>query len=496
MSATSIQAPVGGFNSYDSLDDMPPEDAAIMVNWIPMAGYVRSRGGTIAYRDTGGSNIGKIVDFEYDGGDVFVCCVDDKILDITTATPVTIGSGFTSPRWETVIFNNKLLFVNGADAPQEYDGTTLAAIALTGPVPTSLNGLNVFKGRVYYWENNSSTFWYAAAGGYAGTLTAFDLSLVARRGGVITTMFTFSFDSGDGMDDFAVFLMSTGEALVYQGDDPGDATAWALVGKYKMGEPIDVRGKVSIAGDEIVLTRSGWQSFKTIMQVGETIDNPLVRKISRQSEQDAAAYGSNEDWDAIFFPAGPYILINIPVVDGKQYKQHLMNTQTAAWTTIEGWNGSTFGLLDRQLVFGGTDGVVYVADIGPSDNGDEIQTDCLPAFNYLGSRARNKQMGGVRVITTSSEPDRVSIRAAADYDVPRRPPVAPSSKTPALTPWGSPWGSPWETGSDSELGRGRGVWKNRTAFGYALSYRLATSSNYEEILWLSSQIMFKNAGVI
>ena len=50
--ATSIDAPIGGWNTFDSLDNMPPDAAIILDNLIPSAGTVDTRGGTIPYADT------------------------------------------------------------------------------------------------------------------------------------------------------------------------------------------------------------------------------------------------------------------------------------------------------------------------------------------------------------------------------------------------------------------------------------------------------------
>lgn len=45
MTAQAIPAPIGGWNARDALDAMPPTDAIKLVNWIPRAGFVQSRGG-------------------------------------------------------------------------------------------------------------------------------------------------------------------------------------------------------------------------------------------------------------------------------------------------------------------------------------------------------------------------------------------------------------------------------------------------------------------
>jgi hypothetical protein len=496
VTAQSIQAPVGGINSFDSLDDMAADEAVILNNWIPDAGFCRMRGGKVPFIDTGGTDIGTLAQYEYSGGDLFICCVDDSILDITGGVSTSLGTGFTNPRWQNVVFSEKLLLVNGSNDPQQYDGTTLAAIDYTGSVgltPSALVGLNVYQGRVFYWENASPVFWYAAAGAYAGALEPFDLSFVAKRGGVIVTTFTWSLDAGDGVDDFFCFLMSTGEALIYQGTDPADPAAWSLVGQYKMGEPLSIRGNVSIAGDEIILTRSGWQSIKSIVTAGEYRDSELTRMMRGVSRTAASEYYQNNNWDTVFYPAGSYIIINIPVSDGVAYEQHILNTNTLKWATLSGWQSNTYGVYNESLFMGDIDGFVYQADIGVSDDGDAIITDALPAYNYLSGRANNKQMSGIRVITTSSDPSSIAITPTADYLIPDAPGVTSIPQVAAVTPWGSPWGSPWEAGT---VQKANGSWRNKSIYGYALSYRMSSSTNFETVLWLSTQIMFKDGGVI
>jgi hypothetical protein len=45
-------------------------------------------------------------------------------------------------------------------------------------------------------------------------------------------MLNWTNDAGDGVDDYAAFVFSTGEVLVYQGDDPGSVNAWSLIGRF------------------------------------------------------------------------------------------------------------------------------------------------------------------------------------------------------------------------------------------------------------------------
>jgi hypothetical protein len=51
--AISIDAPIEGWNAYDSLDNMPQTAAIILENLIPGAGKVDTRPGYIEYIDLG-----------------------------------------------------------------------------------------------------------------------------------------------------------------------------------------------------------------------------------------------------------------------------------------------------------------------------------------------------------------------------------------------------------------------------------------------------------
>ena len=116
MTAQAIPAPIGGWNARDSLDAMPPTDAVKLVNWIPRAGYVQSRGGYSIHATGLGAAVPTVV--PYRGlTSKLLAAADGEIWNVTTSTPASLGSGFTSDRWQTANHSTKLIFVNGADAP-------------------------------------------------------------------------------------------------------------------------------------------------------------------------------------------------------------------------------------------------------------------------------------------------------------------------------------------------------------------------------------------
>lgn len=116
MTAIAIPAPIGGWNARDSLDAMPPTDAIKLVNWIPRAGYVQSRGGYAIHAAGLGGPVPTVV--PYRGlTSKLLAAADGEIFDVSTSTPSSLGTGFTSDRWQTANHSTKLIFVNGEDAP-------------------------------------------------------------------------------------------------------------------------------------------------------------------------------------------------------------------------------------------------------------------------------------------------------------------------------------------------------------------------------------------
>ena len=87
-----------------------------------------------------------------------MAAANGQVWDVTT-TPFVVGSGFTNDRWQITNHSTRLIFVNGADSPQVFDGTTMTAANFTGSpgtfVPETMWSCNSFKGRAFYWAEDS-----------------------------------------------------------------------------------------------------------------------------------------------------------------------------------------------------------------------------------------------------------------------------------------------------------------------------------------------------
>ena len=371
MRTKFLSVPNGGWNASQALDMMAPNDAVRMINLIPRKTHIEPRKGT---QELTTSALPDIVETlakhrAGDGTQTLLAGANDNIYTVNTTTGATasVGSGFKDNRWQTVNFNDLLLFVNGADAPQQYDGTTLGTYTatITGPTATDLTGVVVFKGRCIYWENNKASFWYAGAGSYGGACTEFPLDLVTKKGGYVVECCTWSRDSGEGLDDLFVVLMSTGETLVYQGSDPGSAFDWQLIGSFELGEPLGVRGSIKYASDRIVLTRDGFVNLSTALQVGRVTDEGNISsKIVDAAKKAAERWGDNYGWEITYFDRESLLIVNIPryvstsTPTNSYSEQYCMNTNTGAWTRFTGWDAITFQEVNGKLYMGCYDGHV------------------------------------------------------------------------------------------------------------------------------------------
>lgn len=274
MKIFTIPPSVGGINARDALVSMPKTDAVSLLDFVPEQTYLESAPPCLTYTDST-RIISTIIPYRYDTTETLLGVYYDSgsgqwdIKDITdTGAISTLKEGWGMVNSGTAywtIFNGKLIMCGGADEVQVYNGTTItSAVFVAGEEPI-FRGCVTFKGRVYYWNANSASFWYAAAGSYQGAITEFDVGTVTSKGGSIVQLISMTRDGGEGANDLFVILMNTGETLVYNGDDPGDANAWSLVGRFFMPRPIGGRSARNVGGNLFVVTTDGIVDYARVL---------------------------------------------------------------------------------------------------------------------------------------------------------------------------------------------------------------------------------------
>jgi len=382
----NIPAPYGGLNTRDAESNMEPTDAIVLENFIPQQGSVMSRNGYVEWCSLDG-NVETLIEHFSGNNRKFLACHNGKISDITNpASIITLHSGYTNNRWQSISFNGYTLMVNGNNAPIKYDGTTITNnnINPVGGTASALNGINIFKNTVYVWDTNNSYFWHGAINAISGTFTKFDLSFVCPNGGNVLQMITISRDGGNGADDYCAFLMSNGYAVVYEGDDPSKLTHWALVGVYKLAKPMSIRSSMKTAGDVAILTKQDFILFSTALQnEGQSVQST---KLSGAVLEVVNKFANNYGWEVVSYPKKALLFFNVPIATNSIYEQYGFNTITGAAFKFTGMNAFTWALYNDDLFFG-NNGKVFKADTGETDNGDYIICKAQGAYNNLNSPA-------------------------------------------------------------------------------------------------------------
>jgi len=472
----NVPSPYGGLNTKDALSAMKMNDASMMKNWIPSQGSVVTRKGYTEYATGLTGNVETLAEFNAGSTRKFLCANSDEINDVTNSASISnLGSGFTNARWQYVNFNGSMLLVNGADTPQVFNGTALSNSTISGPTVANLIGLNVHKSRVYAWESDSQSFWYGATNAIGGTFTEFPLSRISKLGGNLVAMATWNHDGGDGVDDYALFIMSSGEAILYDGSDPGDATNWNLIGTYRIGSPISTRGIKKVAGDVVIITDQDFVFFSQVFKSGGLITSQ--HNLSGAAIESVQSYRSNYGWEVAMHPqnsTGSWLLFNVPVATNTTYKQYGINTITGAAFELSNMNARTWGLYDNNLYFGESTKIMK-ADSGLNDDGDYIECDVQAAFSDLGS-PKEKVMNSFRnVIKVDGN---VVLNTTVSFDYGQNSVTQDVSSTSSGTPWGSPWGSPW-----SPLSAIRRNLVISSGEGVSLGMRIKVSLKGQQLFW-------------
>ena len=314
----SIPAPIGGWDAYNPLAAMPIENAVILDNWIPRAGYVEMRRGHV--QQAGGfANGGVEALMAYRGttsGDKLFAASGGAIYDVTTAGPIgaAVVSGLKSNRWNYLNFANAassawLIACNGQDTPVSYDGSSWAPLSLTSTgvpaiAPTGLFNVFSHKGRLHFLEKGTLQVWYPAAGAIQGACGLLDLSSVFSKGGRLICGGTWSAPTGLTMDDFACYVTDQGQVAIYQGTDPSNAADWALIGVFDFGPPLGPKALLKFGGDLSLVTTDGVIPFSQALKLDRAQQNQvaLTAKILNAFSAAVKNYGANFGWQGVLYP--------------------------------------------------------------------------------------------------------------------------------------------------------------------------------------------------
>jgi len=420
--AVNIPPALGGKNSRDNISVMPEYDAIDLINWIPTSRGLRSRAGSEMIQNGFSAAVETLIPYQSGATNKMIAASGGVMYSALSGTLTTIGTGFSNARWHGDKLGVNMMLANGVDAPRNFDGTTLTTISFSGDLSTygagKIHSFKKHKNRVYAWDIDYPNFFYGGVNSVAGAFAEFALENVSNTGGNIVEIKTISRDAGNGMDDYIAFILNTGEVIIYEGSDPSDASAWQLVGKYIAPPIIGLGCAVEFAGDVMMLTQTDLVKLSDIIKYGSEVGgfNIQPSKLSGDITSDFNIYGSNYGWSLEVYPAGGWIIVNVPLATNSEYHQYVIDTTTGAYTEFQGWNAQAFGVLNRKLYFAQGNEIMR-GDVGEDDNGAGIQLLSRQAFNNLGT-TRKKKISNARLYMESVGTLSIDFALGIDFDFP------------------------------------------------------------------------------
>lgn len=478
-----IPAPFQGLNTREAYTSLQPTEARVLENWLPDEGAVKVRPGHAEHQEIDGASlVPTLTVWKGAAGQKLIAGADGEIYDVTgTATLLTTAANYTVDRWQTANFNGWLFGVNGVDTPWRYDGgSATAATGFTGPTLTQLQTVSQVRNRLWFTLTNNADVRYGPIGGVTGALTAFQLSQIAS-GGKCVAIGSWSRDAGDGSDDFTVFIMNTGEIIVYQGDP---ATNFALVGKYMAPAPVGVGAVVKVGGELVVLSVSGPIPVSAAV-AGNAFSFDALQmwgKIAPSWKTDFARYGANPGWNAHFFDGLVYFNIATGLSTTKQY---VLNTRVSAWTLYTKLPAAQFADIGGVLYFGSySDAFVYRHGTG-TDNGAQIITLARQGASYPMGAGNASTFNSFQPLIDANGPTQMQFALDVDFrDSVLGASVYDLTTTGSGAQWGDPWGSDWGAPA-----RSKRRWYSAKGFGRAVAPVVRTRSTADTVSWFASQLI-------
>lgn len=381
-------APPTGMNLEDPLFGMTPQDAVLMTNYLSSKYGDRVRTGYAQYATTVGTGgVKTIVPYigSISGKDRLFAMATDGIYDVSAsvATP-SVKLAFPTPTsrsgqgiWtaNTTIggfFEHYCDEEYGAYLYTESTDTwaRLTTSDITGVDPHLLCFVMIFKSRLWFIQRDTGSAWYLPVGVNIGAATQFNFGNKFRHGGTLQALYNWTLDGGIGVDDYLVAVSSSGEVIVYKGDDPTDATNFSQVGSWFIGAvPVGRRIGGTFGGDLYLLSIYGLQPISKLIQgTLDQVDSiELSRKISPAIQAVMALTLSTFGWEVKLVPSENALFIATPDQTGFPHLQYVQSTNNQGWSQYNALPMYSGEMWHGTFYMAALDGNVYT-HTGSSDN--------------------------------------------------------------------------------------------------------------------------------
>jgi hypothetical protein len=410
---------------------------------------------------------------------------------VTGASPAQYNGTFLITRTGASTFTYVM-----ATAPAT-DATTVGAYtinyAITGVNSNTFVHVNLFKNFLFFTQENSMEVWYLPVGQVAGAALPLDFGGIARMGGFIQAMGTWTIDAGQGADDYAVWVTNNGEAIVYNGTNPDAAETWALKGVWQLGQTFNRRCFLKWAGDLLLLTQEGLVPLASALQSSRLDPRiNLTDKIFYDISRATNLYQNNFGWQINYFAEQNMLLINVPVTEGTQ--QYCMHTISKAWCSFSNIEAKCWELSYDKMYFGGNGFVGRFWD-SYSDNGSNINADVQQAYSYFDSVGQQKRFTMIRpIFQTDNGLPGILVGINTDFDAQNNlGAVSFNAVSSTLGVWDT---AVWDEdvwGGNLSLTK---LWQGVTGLGYSGGIVMKIASQGIDVYWISSDYVMERGGVL
>ena len=443
-----IQAPSGGIDARAPVGMMPPNVSVYAYNMMPAEYGMLMRSGFREWIH------------DLDGGAVLTMMgtlglsettEDNRLFGANSAGIYDVGAP-NNPTLEVAFADNSdgaghgvfchyidqsgedfMLFTDSVNGLFEYSGITdawTASTKITGPVSTDLVFCVVHKQRLWVIEKDKSSAWYLGVAAKDGAATEFYFGSKFPHGGRLAGLFNWSVDGGVGVDDLLVAVSTSGDVVVYQGEDPSAAETWKVRGTYYIGEvPIGRRFASEYAGDLYILSSFGLTAMSDLLRGVDNqnpAENSLAYKVARPLRvainKDIETYG----WEPIFMPTNGSLVVMTPydLAEPENAIQYVMNLSTSAWGFWRGVPALSMYSFAGFVIVGDQEGNVWIMDggtdgetiAGGPGSGLPVEFSLVSSTQHFGSPGLNKQVQMVRPDFFAEGIPDFNIKVLYDYD--------------------------------------------------------------------------------
>lgn len=494
----SLPSPVGGWNARDSLANMAPSDAVVLTNWFPATTECALRNGYTKHATGITGQVQTLMAYSGASTSKLFAIANGNIYDVTSSGVVgsPVVSGLTNSRWGYLNLatagGNFLSLANGVDAPQLYNGSSWSTPTISGVTATKLRDPILFAERQFFIEDDSLSVWYLPVDSVQGTVQELNISSWMSKGGTIVAHGTWTIDAGQGVNDHYVIMTSRGQIIVYQGTDPASPSTWGMVGVWDIGAPIGRKALYKYAGDMLVICQDGVVPLSGALQSSRVQPRVAITdKIQYAISEAISDYGSNYGWQLMYVPGINQLWLNVPVQEGLNQQQFVMNTITGSWCNYTGWDANCMELFNDEPYWGGN-GFVAHAYNSTSDAGTNINAFGLQAFNNFNGAGRLKRFTMSRPILRSDGVPAVYAGINVDFNISE--PITSLTFSPSsYAAWGS---GIWDAASWGGALNVLQNWQGLNGVGYYGAPIVKTVSSGLQVRWVSTDIVIEGGAIL